>query len=323
MFELENYDIFFEDGIYKIKYWFKNLTNKEVNAVIKFIELPFRSYTRDYPIKFTPNATFWVCLNMQQLMPDVYAGLYCGTFCGVDINIEVDKKIEYKFSLPWTITNNTLRKGLFKDSNIHKKKFWLIGDSNANYGTHGSKDYVTTKNYDIVPVSVQGLSLSRFLNSDWKRFMNTIPIWKDDIIALEFGTADIEISLHRRSKTKNTTVDFSLKELLQKYSTFLKEFKKHYPNRLIILAPNRPVKDGWDNDNRVYPTTELRVKIWREIISYLVEFCKLNNIEFYDYRTMTEDIDGSIKNEYLIEGDIHFKIKKPMMDELKSIIEKL
>jgi len=59
------------------------------------------------------------------------------------------------------------------------------------------------------------------------------------------------------------------------------------------------------------------------MVSYFSEFCKLNNIEFYDYRTMTEDVDGSIKNEYLIEGDIHFKIKKPMMDELKSIIEKL
>ena len=45
MFELENYDIFFDEGVYKIKYWFKNLTNKELNAVIKFIELPFRSYT--------------------------------------------------------------------------------------------------------------------------------------------------------------------------------------------------------------------------------------------------------------------------------------
>jgi 16S rRNA (cytidine1402-2'-O)-methyltransferase len=96
--------------------------------------------------------------------------------------------------------------------------------------------------------------------------MNTIPIWKDDIIALEFGTADIEISLHKRSKIKNTTIDFSLKELLQRYSEFLKEFKKYYPNKLVLLAPNRPVKDGWDSDNRTYPTTELRVKIWKEMV---------------------------------------------------------
>jgi len=323
MFELENYDIFFDEGIYKVKYWIKNISNKEINADIKFVELPFRSYTRNHKLKFAPNSTYWICFNMQQIMPDKNAGLYCGSFCGVDINIEVDGKEVFHISVPWTITNIDLRKGLFKDSSINKKKFWLIGDSNANYGTHGSKDYVTTSNYDIVPVSVQGLSLSRFLNSDWKRFMSTIPIWKDDIIALEYGTGDIEISIHKRSKDKNTTVDYSLKELLQRYSVFLKDFKKHYSNRLVILAPNRPVKDGWDNDNRPYPTTEFRVKIWKEMVHYLSEFCKLNKIEFYDYRTMTEDIDGSIKNEYLVEGDIHLKIKKPMMDELKTIVEKL
>ena len=184
MFELENFEIYVEDNTHKIKYWIRNNTDKEMDTVLNFIQLPFRTYTRLFPLKLGPNGCYWVATTLREMMPDPNAGQYWGMFCGVDLEIKVNGECLYKIPIPWTISNEYLRKGINFNSTIHKPKFWLIGDSHVNYNTTAPLEYVTTEKYDIVPVSVQALSLSRFLNSDWKRFFNTIPIWENDVISI-------------------------------------------------------------------------------------------------------------------------------------------
>ena len=206
MFELENYEIYVEDNTHKIKYWIRNNTNKEMDTVLNFVQLPFRTYTRLFPLKLGPNGSYWISTTLREIMPDPNAGQYWGMFCGVDLEIKVNGECLYKIPLPWTITNNFLRKGIDLNSTIHKPKFWMIGDSHVNYNTKAPTEYLTTEKYDIVPVSVQGLSLSRFLNSDWKRFFTTIPIWEMDIISFEFGDVDLRISLLKKSKEKNISI---------------------------------------------------------------------------------------------------------------------
>ena len=320
MIELLNYEILKDNGASKMKFWFRNLSDVEIDSQIRFIELPFRSYSKVHHLKLKPGVNHWVMLEMRTAQ-DKGAGFYAGFNCGTDVEIKVAGNLKFKISLPWTITNLDLRKGLHKNSSIHKNKFWLIGDSHTNYNTHASEDLVTTEKYDIVSVAHSGLSLSRFLNSDWKRFFNTIPIWEEDVIALEFGRVDLGMSIHKRAERKNISVNFLLKEVLQKYSNFINDFKNHYGNELIIIAPNRPTKDGWDELKRPITDSFNRVNLWNEMNSYLSDFAKIYGFKYWDYKEMYTDNDGTIKNEILIEKDFHINIKEPMLTDLKYKIQ--
>jgi hypothetical protein len=320
MFELENYEIYVEDNTHKIKYWIRNNTNKEMDTVLNFVQLPFRTYTRLFPLKLGPNGSYWISTTLREIMPDPNAGQYWGMFCGVDLEIKVNGECLYKIPLPWTITNNFLRKGIDLNSTIHKPKFWMIGDSHVNYNTKAPTEYLTTEKYDIVPVSVQGLSLSRFLNSDWKRFFTTIPIWEMDIISFEFGDVDLRISLLKKSKEKNISIDELLKDLIFRFSNFIIEFRKIYKNEIIILLPNRTIKDTWDNQNRIMSTTEVRVDLWNQFKDLMSELGKTNNVKIWDYKSIYEDSDGSMMNSMLVKGDIHLENHKLMLEDLKSKI---
>jgi hypothetical protein len=320
MFELENYEIYIEDNVHKIKYWIRNNTNKEVDTVLNFIQLPFRTYTRLFPLKMGPNSTFWVTTTLRELMPDPNAGLYWGMYCGVDLEVKIEDKCYYKIPLPWTLTNDYLRKGINFNSTIHKSKFWMVGDSHVNYNTKAPIEYLTTEKYDIVPVSVQGLSLSRFLNSDWKRFFTTIPIWEMDVISFEMGDVDLRMSLFKKSKEKNIPVNQLLKDLIDRFTNFLKEFRNIYKNEIIILLPNRTIKDGWDKDNRIMSTTKVRVDLWGEFKELMIELGKTNNIKIWDYKSIYEDSDGSMLNSMLVKEDLHLEKHELMLEDLKSKI---
>jgi len=320
MFELENYEIYVEDNMHKIKYWIRNNSDKEVETILNFIQLPFRTYTRLFPLKLGPNGSYWVATTLREMMPDPNCAKYWGMFCGVDLEIKVNGECLYKISLPWTITNNFVRKGIDFNSTIHKSKFWLIGDSHANYNTTAPLEHVTTEKYDIVPVSVQALSLSRFLNSDWKMFFNTIPIWENDVISIELGDVDLRIALFRKSKEKNIPIEKLVGDLVNDYFEFIKELKKLYNNKIIIQIPNRTIKDNWDKDNRIMSTVDVRVKLWEDFNEFIRILGKINNIEIWDYKTMYKDIDGSTINDVLIEGDLHLKVHEPMLIDLKNKI---
>jgi len=323
MFELENYEIYIENNTHKIKYWIRNNTDKEMDVVLNFIQLPFRTYTRLFSLKLGPNGTYWVATTLKEMMSDPNAGQYWGMFCGVDLEIKVNGECLYKIPIPWTISNEYSRKGINFNSTIHKPKFWLIGDSHTNYNTTAPLEYLTTEKYDIVPVSVQALSLSRFLNSDWKRFFNTIPIWENDIISIELGDVDLRVALFRKSKEKNIPVEKLVGDLLNDYFDFIKELKKLYNNKIIIQIPNRTIKDNWDKDNRTMSTVDIRVKLWEDFNQYIRILGKINNIEIWDYKTMYKDIDGSTINDVLIEEDLHLKIHEPMLIDLKNKINSL
>jgi hypothetical protein len=323
MFELENYEIYTENGGHTVKYWIRNNSDKKVDTVLNFIELPFRTYTRLFPLKMGPNSSFWVSTSFKQLLDVEDANFFWGVYCGVDLEIKIDKKCQYKISLPWTVTNDFLRKGINFNSTINKPKFWLIGDSHTSFNTKASIEYLTTEKYDIVPVSVQGLSLSRFLNSDWRRFFTTIPIWENDVISLEMGDVDLRMSLLKKSNEKNISVKILLGDLINRYFEFIKELKKIYNNKIIIQIPNRTVKDGWDKDNRVMSTTENRIKLWEDFNDYVRMLGKINDIDVWDYKTMYKDNDGSVINDFLVKEDVHLKIHEPMLIDLKSKINKL
>jgi DNA-binding transcriptional regulator/RsmH inhibitor MraZ len=320
MFELENFEIYVEDNVHKIKYWIRNNTDKEMDTVLNFVQLPFRTYTRLFPLKLGPNGCYWVSTTLREIMPDENAGQYWGMFCGVDLEIKVNDVCVYKIPLPWTITNNFLRKGIDFNSTIHKPKFWLIGDSHANYNTKAPLELLTTEKYDIVPVSIQALSLSRFLNSDWRRFFNTIPIWENDVISFELGDVDLRMSLFKKSKESRVPINKLMEDLINRYFKFIGDFKTLYKNKIILLIPNRTAKDGWDKENRILSTTDIRVKLWEDFNEGIRILGKLNNIEIWDYKTMYKDIDGSIINDVLIEGDLHLKVKEPMLIDLKGKI---
>ena len=219
------------------------------------------------------------------------------------------------------MTNNFLRKGIDFNSTIHKPKFWMVGDSHVNYNTKAPLELLTTENYDIVPISVQGLSLSRFLNSDWRRFLTTIPIWENDVISFEMGDVDLRISLFKKSNEKKSQYNDLLEDLVVRYFEFIKEFKKLYKKRVIILLPNRTVKDNWDKENRIMSTVDVRVKLWEDFNKHIRILGKINNIEIWDYKTMYKDIDGSIIDDILVEGDIHLKVHEPMLIDLKGKIK--
>jgi len=327
MFEVVTYDILTEGDTDIIKIWVKNLTDEEITVDIHFSDSVFQVYNRFTHIKFLPQTTHWFFWELVQKWPsDEDRGMQMGLLCGGILKFFLDKKIVFESPINYIRTNLKLRNGLNSSSTFNKNKFWIIGDSHVGYSTNVSTDLLQTKKYDIIPAGLIALSLSRFLNSDWKKWLLTIPIFKDDIVSFELGEIDLRMSLFQKSIKYNKDVKELLSDLIDRYCAFIIDFRKTYPNKLVILPPNRPIKDDGLGANKKYFGLDLsninqRVELWEIFNTSISNFCNLHNILYWDYKSIYKDDDGSLKNDVLIVNDIHFKIKEPMIFNLKSKIE--
>lgn len=328
MFELVDYDINKENDKYVIKISLENKTDKEIEAKLVLEDSIFELCNRDTKIKFSTDCIHWMTWDLiQDNAHNETRGLQMQALWGSRLKLYVENELIQTFDLKYTFTNLRLRQGINKFSAFKKKKFWIIGDSHAGYYTNTkSTDYLTTKNYDIVPMSIMGLTLHKLINSNWSKWLETLPIFEDDIVCLDIGEIDLRCSLFDVSQKKGIDLELLLNNLLTQYFDFLLKLKERYKNKLVVLAPNRPIKDGCLTGNVRYYKLDIsnqneRVELWKEFNSQVEGFCQENSINYWDIKNMYTDRDGTLFNEVLYYNDIHINKKEPMLFNLKQKIE--
>lgn len=327
MFELVSYDIYKQNDKYVIRINIHNHSDDHIDTKIIFNDSIFEQCTRDTKIKFAPKTTHWIEWDLvQDNAPNEERGLQMQALWGATLKILINDEVVSKFNLKYTFTNLNLRKGLNNFSNFNKKKFWIVGDSHPGYYTNISSDYLKTSKYDIVPSGLMALTLNRFLKSDWEKWINSLPIFDDDIIAFDIGEIDIRCGLFLSSTKKNIELGTLTEDLLKKYFEFLLYFKEKFKNKIVVISPNRPIKDGCVKGNAEHfkltiSTTQERLKLWNNFNNRLKLFCEDNSIHYWDIKHMYTDKDGTLFNDILYYNDIHIKVKEPMLFDLRYKIE--
>jgi hypothetical protein len=164
------------------------------------------------------------------------------------------------------------------------------------------------------------------LNKEFDRWFNSLPIWDKDIVAIDVGELDIRCGLFHFANKNGLDVYSITDDLLYRYFDFLLKFKQKYKNELVILTPNRPIKDGCLLGNAEYfkltiSTVNERLELWNYFNNKLKLFCELNSIKYWDIKHMYTDRDGTLFNDILYHNDIHIKVKEPMLFDLRHKIE--
>lgn len=327
MFELISYDINKENEKYVITFRIHNHSDKHIDSEIILTDSIFGLCERKTKMKFAPKTTHWVSWDLIQDSPhNEERGLQMQALWGANVNVIVNGEVIDTFSLKYIYTNLNLRRGLNNFSEFKKKKFWIIGDSHSGYYTNISSYYLKTEKYDIIPSGLMSLSLNRFLKSDWEKWFNFLPIFNDDIVAFDIGEIDLRCGLFLSSSKKNIELHTLTNDLLKKYFDFLLYFKEKFQNKLVVILPNRPIKDDCLTGNLEYyklniSTSKERVELWNIFNNQLKLFCEQNSINCWDIKYMYSDKDGTLFNDILYNNDIHIKIKEPMLFDLRYKIE--
>jgi hypothetical protein len=327
MFELKEYDVYRENDKYIIKIFIENKSDVENELKIVLEDSIFGLCNRKTNIKFNPNLVHWMAWDLvQDNAHNETRGLQMQALWGSRLKLYQEDQLIKTFNLKYNFTNLKLREGIYRFSPFKKKKFWILGDSHAGYYTNTpSVEYLKTEKYDIVPMSVMALTLHKLMNSDWERWLDSLPIFEDDIISLDIGEIDLRCNLFLISEKKGIKLETLLDNLINQYFEFISKLKKKFGDRFVILAPNRPIKDGYLTGNLSFYKLDIsnqkqRVKLWKEFDNRLSQFCNTNFIKYWDIKTMYTDTDGTLFNEVLYHNDIHIKVKEPMLFDLKQKI---
>jgi len=329
MFHLISYDIKKEEKKFVIQIFIHNSSDNSCDVNTIFEDSIFNQCRKTRTMTFGPKSTNWVSWDLSQDLDTASNeenGLQLRALWGANFKILIKDEVVAEFPLKYTFTNLNIRYGLNNFSPFNKKKLWIIGDSHSGYYTNTSPKNLTSSNYDIVPLGMLALTLHNFLRSDWKRWINSLPIFDDDIISFDIGEIDIRCGLFETSNKKNVELYSLTNDLLEKYFEFLLYFKQNYKNKIIVLSPNRPIKDGCLIEMAEYykltiSTQYQRLELWNYFNNKLKLFCDNNLIKYWDIKHMYTDKDGTLFNDILYHNDIHIKVKEPMLFDLRHKIE--
>ena len=212
-----------------------------------------------------------------------------------------------------------------------KKVAWIIGDSHIG---HIAKEInYNDLNYDLIrinAVSKVGLTMNRFVNSNYLEFMTFLPIKDKDIILFNLGEIDMRISTHVKSHRKGHSKKDIFNDILFKYLNSIKKISEEYKNNsIVILRPNLPnngesnYSEDYINDYFLHSNKNDRKMLDNLFNETITSFCKINtNIKYID-NSLQYGIDGFIDNNLLIHNDIHMKTNKEYFDSLYDKIKDL
>lgn len=223
------------------------------------------------------------------------------------------------------VYNHNFIKTYFEKNNtiLNKKTIWVIGDSHvAHLFKNLNNDDIIYGDFVFNHCSVVGLSLNRFLKSNYQDFFKTIPIKKQDVVCFLLGEIDLRKTIIKSSRKKQISSAFLTYTLLNSYIEFFYKFKENHKNTF-ILSPNGVVNDKQVIDNfseSFEVNSELeRNKLWETFNNNIK-----NIIQNYyiDYTENIRDLNNIIQKDFLIENDHHLKSNKEYFEKIyKRIYE--
>jgi hypothetical protein len=241
------------------------------------------------------------------------------------VGFDVDKtanieKPNFKFGFRLVIedieSNSTLydekhlfspKKWISKIDNIrdNKKIVWIIGDSHA-WECFGGYEHNPKNIGGYVPIrtSITSLSLIKFIKGDYSSFLNYLPIKKEDSIVFLLSSIDFQYSIHKYVSEKKQSLNNVCNKLMEDYFDVIKNIKKEYKNKLIIMSPLPPIRDGYLNKNILGSESE-RILCWNIFDKFWSS--KENEIEYLDWTKKYKLNDNMINTNLLMSFDHHIK----------------
>jgi hypothetical protein len=198
------------------------------------------------------------------------------------------------------------------------KRAWIIGDSHAwdSFIGPGNSRPPMLVDYYPVRVSTMSFSLNRFVSGRYIDFMDKLPISSNDCIILYLGEIDFRYTIHKHCSRKGTKVSDECLSLMERYQHALTEICNRYPNRIIVMAPNPPMRDGYLSD-LLLGNEEDRILCWKIFNDFWIENLKNNNrMEYLDWTAEYTKPDGMIDTSMLLEGDHHLKNTEDIINSL-------
>ena len=218
--------------------------------------------------------------------------------------IDESNNIVHSQEIPFIITD-TKRRSLGQYSHSIPN-MWIIGDSNV--GVMMRDRTVLINNKVINWASHLFLSINRFIKSDYKSFLKTLPIQKGDTLAFMFGEIDLRVSCGRNAGLKGISAEHNLDRILNKYYNIIKEIKELYQCEVIVMPPNPPIRDGVlkpDSYLGIWSTEWDRMMLYKRFTNFFYNESLLGNITYVNCMDLYADEEGFMRTELLGPQDSH------------------
>jgi hypothetical protein len=317
MISIDKYEIIKNaDGGQVFKLDYSNKGSESIRVKIVMNDLLFR--TQNYNIGFHdihPNCGHWSTFNSFD------TGLTTQFSMGVIITfIDENNNIILKQEIPFIITDYKKRSlGKYSHS---IPNMWIIGDSNV--GVMMKDKSLLINNKVINWVSHLFLSINRFIKSDYKSFLKTIPIHKDDTLVFLLGEIDLRVSCGRNAGLKGISAEHNLDRILNKYYNVIKEIKELYQCEVIVMAPNPPIRDGVLRPNSylgIWSTEWERMMLYKKFTNFFYNESLLGNIGYLNCMDLYADEEGFMKTELLNEKDSHVNTGDLFIESLSKKLQ--
>ena len=317
MISIDKYEIINNaDGSQVFKLDYSNKGSESIRVKIVMNDLLFR--TQNYNIGFHdihPNCGHWSTFNSFD------TGLTTQFSMGVIITfIDENNNIILKQEIPFIITDYKKRSlGKYSHS---IPNMWIIGDSNV--GVMMKDKSLLINNKVINWVSHLFLSINRFIKSDYKSFLKTIPIHKDDTLVFLLGEIDLRVSCGRNAGLKGISAEHNLDRIINKYYNVIKEIKELYKCEVIVMAPNPPIRDGVLRPNSylgIWSTEWERMMLYKRFTNFFYNESLLGNITYLNCMDLYADEEGFMKTELLNEKDSHVNTGDLFIESLSKKLQ--
>lgn len=218
--------------------------------------------------------------------------------------IDESNNIVHSQEIPFIITD-TKRRSLGQYSHSIPN-MWIIGDSNV--GVMMRDRTLLINNKVINWASHLFLSINRFIKSDYKSFLKTLPIQKGDTITFMLGEIDLRVSCGRNAGLKGISTEHNLDRILNKYYNIIKEIKELYQCEVIVMPPNPPIRDGVlkpDSYLGIWSTEWDRMMLYKRFTNFFYNESLLGNITYVNCMDLYADEEGFMRTELLGPQDSH------------------
>ena len=317
MITIDKYEIIDNpDGSQVFKIHYSNKGPEILKLRIEVFDLLFRTTSYHMGLHdIHPNVFYWSTFNSFD------KGYTTKFSMGVKvIFLDENNNTIHNEEIPFIITD-TKRRSLGQYSNSIPN-MWIIGDSNV--GVMMRDKSLLINNKVINWASHLFLSINRFIKSDYKSFLKTLPIQNGDTLSFMLGEIDLRVSCGRNAGLKGIPAEHNLDRILNKYYNVIKDIKELYPNcNIIVMAPNPPIRDGvlaHDSYLGIWSTEWDRMMLYKKFTNFFYNESLLSNITYLNCMELYQDEEGFMKTELLNENDSHVNTGDLFIESLSTKI---
>jgi len=215
---------------------------------------------------------------------------------------------------------------------LHLRNIWYIGDSNAHHYfskyPYGSDEFLFDDKI-LNPIDVSELTINRFVNSSYKKFIDSLPLMKGDYVVLNLGEIDCRVSLYRNARLKGLELTKHIDNVLDRYVFAINDLSLSFPEiEIVTVLPHPTLRDGWmaDHDVDYYlkdSNEKERLFIHKYLCKGLTDRLEKINKKVVNPLVILNDEEGYIDSKFLIPKDTHTKDNDVILEEIKKIMKDL